>query len=138
MVTVRRGDASDLPAIAAIQQASPEAAQWNAEDYLAHDFRVAVENGRLAGFLVARQVAPDESEILNIAVAPDCRCRGVARSLVATFLEGSPGAIYLEVRESNTAARSLYKSMGFQEVNTRYGYYCSPPEAAIVMKFHSC
>ena len=48
------------------------------------------------------------------------------------------GNFYLEVRESNQAARNLYKSMGFQEVNIRPEYYQFPLEAAIVMKFHSC
>ena len=45
---------------------------------------------------------------------------------------------FLEVRESNRAARIFYKSMGFQEVNVRRDYYASPAESAIVMKFHSC
>jgi len=46
--------------------------------------------------------------------------------------------VFLEVRESNQAARIFYKSMGFQEVSTRREYYEFPSEAAIVMKFHSC
>jgi ribosomal-protein-alanine N-acetyltransferase len=46
--------------------------------------------------------------------------------------------VFLEVRESNQAARIFYKSMGFQEVGIRKEYYQAPLEAAIVMKFHSC
>jgi ribosomal-protein-alanine acetyltransferase len=138
MFLIRRGEPADLPAIEAIQQASPEAAQWNVADYLAHDFRVAEDGGRLAGFVVARLVAADESEILTIAVAPEHRRRGVARRLLMALLEGFFGNVYLEVRESNSAARGFYKTIGFQEVNTRYHYYLAPPEAAIVMKFHSC
>jgi ribosomal-protein-alanine N-acetyltransferase len=62
----------------------------------------------------------------------------VARKLVESLLAESPGVVYLEVRESNRAAREFYNHMGFQAVTLRPGYYQTPPEAAIVMKFHSC
>ena len=82
--------------------------------------------------------APDESELLNLAVAPEFRRKGLARALVQQLLNARGASLYLEVRESNHPARNLYKSMGFQEVNIRPEYYQNPPEAAIVMKFHSC
>ena len=72
-MTVRRLRADDLPAIAAIQQASPEAAQWSPEDYLGYDCLVAICNGAIAGFLVTRTLVPGEQEILNLAVAPGWR-----------------------------------------------------------------
>jgi ribosomal-protein-alanine N-acetyltransferase len=90
------------------------------------------------GFLVARNVAVDEREILNLAVAPDFRRKGVARALAASFFEGFEGAVFLEVRESNEVALKFYKSLGFKELSRRQGYYDSPVETAIVMKFHSC
>jgi len=138
MTGIRGGEPGDLPVVAAIQQASPGCARWNVEDYAEHDFRVAVRDGRVAGFLVSRRVATDESEVLNLAVAPEFRRKGVARALVKAFLDDAAGAVYLEVRDSNTVARMFYKSMGFEEVSTRPGYYDHPPETAIVMKFHSC
>ncbi len=46
--------------------------------------------------------------------------------------------MFLEVRESNIAARNLYKRLGFLEAGRRRDYYPAPPEDAIVMKFHSC
>jgi ribosomal-protein-alanine N-acetyltransferase len=138
MPVIRPGDPSDLGEVAAIQAASPEAAHWAVADYLQYDFRVCVEHGWVAGFLVARQVAPDESELLNLVVAPEFRGKGFARALLQELLAAPSGSLYLEVRESNHPARNLYKSMGFQEVNIRPQYYQSPPEAAIVMKFHSC
>jgi len=137
-VGVRRGAASDLEAVAAIQARCPEAAQWDATAYLQYDLLVAVREGRVAGFLVSRRAGEDECEILNLGVDPAFRRRGVARGLVAALLSGFRGAVYLEVRESNQAARNLYNSMGFQDVSCRQGYYDTPPEAAIVMKFHSC
>jgi ribosomal-protein-alanine N-acetyltransferase len=138
MTGIRRGKPGDLEEVAAIQEASPEAARWNVSEYPQYDFRVAVRGRRIAGFLVCRNVADDERELLNLAVAPEFRRHGVARDLLAGLLAEAPGAIFLEVRESNRAARNIYKSMGFQEVGNRPGYYENPLEAAIVMKFHSC
>jgi ribosomal-protein-alanine N-acetyltransferase len=135
---IRRGGPPDLAEVALIQTASPEAAQWNAADYLQYDFRVSVCRIRVAGFLVSRALTEGETELLNLAVAPEFRRRGVARMLVESLLAESPGVVYLEVRESNWAARKFYNRMGFQEVSSRLGYYQAPPEAAIVMKFHSC
>jgi ribosomal-protein-alanine N-acetyltransferase len=127
-----------LAEVAAIQEASPEAARWSVAEYSQYDFRVAVDGRRIAGFLVSRAVAEDEREILNLAVAPEFRRQGVGRGLLAGFLTEARGTVFLEVRESNLAARNIYKSMGFKEVGIRSGYYQDPPEPAIVMKFHSC
>ena len=135
---IRRGGPDDLAQVAIIQAASPEAAQWDAASYLRYDFRVSACGIRVAGFLVSRTLVEGEAELLNLAVAPEFRRRGVARRLVESLLAESPGVVYLEVRESNRTARKFYNSMGFQEVSSRSGYYRNPPEAAIVMKFHSC
>jgi ribosomal-protein-alanine N-acetyltransferase len=138
MTAIRRGGAEDLEAVAAIQQASPGAARWNVADYLDQDFRVAMVGNRIAGFLVARALAADEREILNLAVAPEFRGKGVARALLDQAFEAFRGSVFLEVRESNLVAQEFYKSLGFKELSRRKGYYESPPETAIVMKFHSC
>jgi ribosomal-protein-alanine N-acetyltransferase len=138
MTAIRRGGADDLDAVAAIQQVSPGAAGWNVADYLDRDFLVAVEGNRIVGFLVARTLSADEREILNLAVAPDFRRKGVARALLDSALQAFRGCVFLEVRESNGVAQKFYKSLGFKELSKRTGYYDSPPETAIVMKFHSC
>ena len=138
MTAIRRGGAYDLDAVAAIQDASPGAARWKVADYLEQDFRVAIDCNRIVGFLVARTLAADEREILNLAVAPDFRRKGVARTLLESAFKGFRGGVFLEVRESNKVAQEFYKSLGFQELSRRKGYYDSPPETAIVMKFHSC
>jgi ribosomal-protein-alanine N-acetyltransferase len=138
MLLIRRGESRDLPEVAAIQAKSPEASAWVVDGYLELDFLVAAEERRIAGFLVARTLAPDEHELLNLAVDPLHRRRGIARALVKALLTAASGAVFLEVRESNRHARNLYKSMGFQEVSLRKNYYDNPLEAAIVMKFHSC
>jgi ribosomal-protein-alanine N-acetyltransferase len=138
MPVIRRGEAGDLAQVAAIQHASPEAPRWNAAEYLNYDLLVAVCENRVAGFLAWRALVEGESEILNLAVAPEFRRQGVARRLWKAFLGVTPGTVFLEVRESNKAARNLYVSLGFQELGRRPGYYQAPLEAAIVMKFHSC
>ena len=138
MTVIRRGEASDLNSVAVIQQASAEAAHWNVAEYLEQAFLVAVVGERVAGFLVSRDVAGDEKEILNLAVAPEFRRQGVAKALLFSCLEGFSGVVILEVRESNLAARSFYQELGFQELGRRPNYYSSPDETAIVMKFHSC
>jgi len=146
MAAIRPGNAADLEAIAAIQVGSPEAAQWDVAGYLQYSLLVAVCGGQVAGFLVWRTAGLPagrgdgfgECEILNLAVSPDFRRKGIARALVGALLESSSGSVFLEVRASNTSAILLYKYFGFQQVGKRDGYYENPPEAAIVMKFHSC
>jgi [ribosomal protein S18]-alanine N-acetyltransferase len=138
MRIVRPGELGDLEEVALIQRQSPAAAQWPLADYLRQDFRVAVEDGQIAGFLVARRVAQDEQELLNIAVKPEFRRRGVATTLVEALLADTTGTVYLEVRASNSAAQALYKSLNFQVLTTRRNFYENPTESAIVMKFHSC
>jgi ribosomal-protein-alanine N-acetyltransferase len=136
-VTVRPATPDDLTAIADIQAASPEAAQWHPSDYLDHDCSVAVRQDCIAGFLVARQVAPGEREILNLAVKPLERRHGIARALVAHELARATGAWYLEVRSSNHPAIQLYESAGFKPSGRRTAYYDEPAEDGIVMRFFS-
>ncbi|MBI3472110.1 MAG: ribosomal protein S18-alanine N-acetyltransferase [Candidatus Solibacter usitatus] len=131
---IRSATAADLDAILRIQEACPEAARWSPRDFLAYETEVAEEAGSVGGFLVTRQVAPGEYEILNLAVDPALRRRGIARRLLEQTLETRPGKYFLEVRESNTAARNFYISMGFQIAGRRPSYYEDPSEAAIVME----
>jgi ribosomal-protein-alanine N-acetyltransferase len=138
MTAIRPGTPADLDAVAAIQRASAGAAHWEPAGYLAYDFRVAVADGRVAGFLVARSVAPGEWELLNLAVDPACLRRGTGHLLMDSLIHPPPVTVFLEVRLSNEVARKFYENIGFQEIVRRPGYYDSPPEAAIVMKFHSC
>jgi ribosomal-protein-alanine acetyltransferase len=128
---------TDLAAIAAIQAASPEAAQWNPTDYLKSDCRVCDVNTCVAGFLVTREAGPGEHEILNLAVDPAERRTGIARRLLEEALARAPGMWFLEVRASNQAAIRLYESAGFALAGRRSGYYQEPAEEAIVMRLVS-
>lgn len=137
-VQVRNATERDYPAIARIQQGSPEAAQWPVGDY--SNFRVLVallpgEHGPgAAGFCAWRQSAPDEAELLNLAVDPASRRRGVASALLAALERETRGALFLEVAEPNGPAISLYEHHGWVRNGVRKGYYEQGNVNAIVMQ----
>jgi [ribosomal protein S18]-alanine N-acetyltransferase len=115
---------------------------WRESDFAdavaaAVPFLVAELDGRVVGYTIGR-VAADEGEILNVGVHPESRRRGIARALVRTLLDalGAAGArqVYLEVRESNAAARQLYAALGFGEVGRRARYYRRPVEDAVILR----
>jgi ribosomal-protein-alanine acetyltransferase len=137
-IRIRTATKEDLEAIARLQAACPEGAPWPLEACLSYDCRLATVDGRVAGLLATQAIAQDQWEILNLAVDPAFRRRGVATELLCELVHWSPGEIFLEVRESNAAARNLYKKLGFSEVGLRPAYYQNPPEAAIVMRLRSC
>jgi ribosomal-protein-alanine acetyltransferase len=136
-LTIRPVRPEDIRRIVEIQVASPQASRWDAQSYLTYDCRVAECEGRVVGFLVSRHIGPGEREIMNLAVDPTVRGQGIARRLVEHELSTARGQWFLEVRESNAAARRLYESLGFQAVGTREGYYHDPPEPGIVMTVFS-
>lgn len=101
------------------------------------EFLVAERAGRVLAYAVA-MCAADVGDILNLCVAPDARRAGIGRVLVRALLARLAArgvrAAYLEVRDSNQAARRLYEGMGFEEVGRRRGYYRRPVEDAIVLR----
>ena len=100
------------------------------------DLRAAAARGIVA-YCVYRLVV-DDMHLMDVAVAPVWRRRGLARWLVRfalarTVRDGARRA-FLEVRESNHPARALYASMGFSSAGRRAGYYREPPEPAVVLR----
>ena len=95
------------------------------------------ESNALLGFAVAWHVM-DEGELANLAVAPDHRRRGIGQALLEAVTTDALGRgtsqLYLEVRESNTAARQLYATAGFVEVGRRKQYYRRPLEDALILR----
>jgi len=91
----------------------------------------------LIGFVVLRQVG-DDGEILQIAVDKSSRRCGVGDLLMTAAIDYAAEegfmSVFLEVRESSTAAVSLYKKHGFEPIRTRKDYYNDPIEDAIIMK----
>lgn len=91
---------------------------------------VATRPGRIVvGFIIA-QIAADEAEILTIGVAPDYQRHGIGRQLVEGAARSATRSearrLFLDVADSNAAARSLYASCGFAEIGRRKAYYALP------------
>lgn len=97
----------------------------------------AASEQRVAGYVVAWYVL-DEGEIANLAVAPWARGRGIGGALldsaIALAHARAVATMYLEVRDSNQVARSLYASRGFYQVTRRRRYYRRPVEDALVLR----
>ena len=129
-----------------IQQHSVTASAWTREHYLVitkrqNDRRHALvieEDGEVGGFIIGSKIG-DEWEIENVAVKPDARRRGLGSHLVGEFINLAKvigaKAIFLEVRESNRAAKALYEKWAFTEEGRRKAYYTDPVEDALVLKF---
>ena len=140
---IRSATPSDAPLLLEIEQQSFSNPHWDRNSFLRYTCLVAEVDGTIAAFLVSHETfpavdgAPPEREILNLAVAPKYRGMGIATALLKHQL--SLGAThFLEVRESNLAAQSLYRKCGFVETGRRLGYYEFPHEAAIVMAVKRC
>ena len=95
-----------------------------------------LENGELAGYGILL-LGPYEAEILRIAAAPDCRRLGIGEAVLKHLIYEADkrrlSTIFLEVRESNTAAVQLYLKNGFCKYSVRKNYYKSPSENAVLM-----
>jgi ribosomal-protein-alanine acetyltransferase len=139
---VRPYQPRDSEAVFEICRQSQQAAQWPKESYdQAHSsgqiVLIAEIAGQICGFLVAR-IITDEAEILNTAVDPAHRREGIGTALLEAAITAAQAhnakSIYLEVRESNSAAISFYRQHGFEKTAERRQYYSGPTENAVVMK----
>jgi len=122
------------------------AAQWSREQYEATlagptpaRLVLVIDDGAsIQGFLIARAV-DKEWEIENLAVAPAAQRRGFGTGLLSEFLDLARArgaeAVFLEVRESNLAARRIYEKCAFRESGRRKDYYRDPQEDAITYRF---
>ena len=144
---VRPATEADLDEVWALnRQAFAEA--WTREALsraLAEGFDIRVwraASGELVAYWMSRDVA-DETHIMQLAVAPARRRRGLGRQLAQRVLaekrRGGIRTAWLEVRAGNRAARALYGALGFEEAGVRRGYYTpaaegAPREDAIVMR----
>ncbi len=139
---VRPATEDDLPSILAIEYASftcPWSEESFREAFGAENVTVfaAERDGALVGFSCLLVIG-EEAEILNVAASPESRRTGVGQMLLSRMLneaeERGVRDVYLEVRDSNAAARSLYRKNGFAGIGVRRHYYIKPREDAILMK----
>lgn len=137
---MRRTDVSDVVAIETAAFSTP----WRADTFeglVGRDGLVLLvmedpEEGIL-GYAVLWCIL-DQGELANIAIHPELRGRGLGARLLGTVVETcrerGVTSLYLEVRDSNAAALTLYERFGFREVGRRRGYYRDPQEDARVME----
>lgn len=139
---IRSAVPADAPALVAIERRA-FSDPWSESSFrealtAAWSFGLVAESGRgLAGYLIGREVA-GTGEVLNLAVAPEHRRHGIGGALLeaglAAFRRRRVEEVFLEVRESNRSAQSLYLGRGFRPVGQRAAYYRNPREDALVLR----
>ena len=98
---------------------------------------VALEGDAVVGY-VGSQTVLGWTDMMNVAVHPDYRRKGVGEALIRMLMqmlrERKCECLTLEVRASNAGAIALYEKLGFQEVGRRKNYYRNPKEDALILR----
>jgi ribosomal-protein-alanine N-acetyltransferase len=133
----------ELAEVASLQARAFDAA-WGAEALagelasagVARVYAARLSGGPIVAYCACWRIV-DELHINSVAVDPAMRRRGLARTLLRRVLAIETGsgarAATLEVRESNSAGRALYESLGFRVDAVRRGYYQNPREDALIL-----
>ncbi|WP_105100466.1 ribosomal protein S18-alanine N-acetyltransferase [Streptococcus suis] len=140
MIEIKHYDGQEnlAEAVLAVMQSVYETSPWTLEQIASsmssqdEDYYLAYKGQELVGFLAVQTVL-DEMEILQIAVRADFQRLGIASQLMAAVMDWD-GDIFLEVRESNSAAQALYTRQHFTKIGKRKDYYRNPVEDAVLMK----
>lgn len=141
---IRIATLDDIPHLRDLAQQSAEAPHWSEQRYRAifdsapRRVAILIEADAIAGFIVAGAFA-SEWEIENIVIAENVRRQGLGRLLLLDLLDRArrekARSVFLEVRDSNSAAKRLYESVGFAQIGRRPRYYSHPDEDAILYRF---
>jgi len=135
---LRSMSVDDLPAVAAIEQAS-QVTPWTLPIFhdchnSGYDCRVIAQDETVAGFAILSSVL-DEAHLLNIAIAPAFQRRALAlntlKELIRDYRQRQMRFLYLEVRASNVAAQTLYQRLGFVISGERKNYYLAGTDASV-------
>lgn len=145
-MNIRRMTPADVMTVVAIDSAAGILLPWSPNAYTRELLKqttfcwIAEVDGRLAGSLTLWDVV-GEGEIANVAVHPDFWRQGIGRALVQTALDKAAelgfARVMLEVRASNEAAQTLYRSFGFEEDGRRRAYYANGEDAILMSKSES-
>jgi [ribosomal protein S18]-alanine N-acetyltransferase len=138
-VTIRSLAYSDLPQVIAIERRSFPT-PWSLAMFVLELSKpsgvclAGIDGGKLAGYLVCSRY-DQVFHLMNIAVDPAARRRGVASRLLEAMLAraGVDASYTLEVRTSNAPAIALYERFGFRAAGTRPRYYQDTGEDALIM-----
>jgi ribosomal-protein-alanine N-acetyltransferase len=138
---IRNMREDDLESIMEIEHLS-FSSPWSREFYLVQLYtkyavsKVALFEEKIIGY-VSANYEQHESSILNLAVHPDYRRRGIATLLMNTIMKDLKKKdcvfLYLKVRASNTSAQKFYERFGFTVESVRKKYYGNPDEDALQM-----
>ncbi|ENX38532.1 MULTISPECIES: ribosomal protein S18-alanine N-acetyltransferase [Acinetobacter] len=132
---------SDLESVAAIErlvQTHPWNKQQFQESLASYQCTVYEQANQVVGFCILQPVL-DEANLLLMAIHPSQQGKGLGYKLLDQSiqqLKNNPIQIFLEVRESNTAAIRLYEKTGFHQIDLRKNYYPNPDgsrEHAVIM-----
>ena len=98
---------------------------------------VALEGHEVVGY-IGSQTVMDESDMMNVAVHPDHRRRGIGQQLICELtqrlVERGSVSLTLEVRASNEPAKQMYEKLGFALAGRRPNYYRNPKEDALILR----
>ena len=138
-VEIRRLTFADLPQVVAIERRA-FTTPWSLAMFVLELSKpsgvclAADVEGELAGYLVCSRY-DTVWHLMNIAVDPDRRRRGIATALIGALLErvDRDGQLTLEVRRSNEGAIALYERFGFRSAGMRRRYYADNGEDAVIM-----
>jgi [ribosomal protein S18]-alanine N-acetyltransferase len=155
---IRLATPADVPSIIRLERTCTSAAHWTEQQYrqtfdsggakrlvlIADPPLHSVPDGaipgagpNILGFLVALHLAA-EWELENLVVAPSSRRQGIGKQLLHALLAMARAKdstyVFLEVRESNAAARRFYKKTGFEQTGSRNSYYKDPAEDAVLYR----
>lgn len=143
---IRPMTAADVPSVAALEKlcfSDPWSVSSIASelDNPLSLWLVWEEDGTAAAYLGVQRVPP-QADVMNVAVSPALRRRGIARALFAELERRLPeiDELFLEVRASNSGAIALYRTLGFEQVGRRPNYYLDPREDALILRkelFHA-
>lgn len=139
---IREATVSDLDAILTIEEKS-FTEPWSRDSFISafsseYMTIFAADRDRTTVGFGCLALLPPECEIPNIAVHPNERGKGTGEAIFTAMLRFAAdfGAevAFLEVRESNIPARSLYEKSGFVSIGIRKNYYAKPTENAVIMQ----
>ena len=143
---IRPMTAADVPSVAALEKlcfSDPWSVSSIASelDNPLSLWLVWEEDGTAAAYLGVQRVPP-QADVMNVAVSPALRRRGIARARFAELERRLPeiDELFLEVRASNSGAIALYRTLGFEQVGRRPNYYLDPREDALILRkelFHA-
>ena len=138
MITLRRAQLTDVAFLTQAETAcfSDPFPESSLRDSVKNDWMLSLlaeEDGAPIGYLLASLIG-GEGEVIRVATLPAFRGRGAARLLLSHLLSHCD-ACFLEVREGNRSARTLYESLGFLPTGERKNYYKCPVENAALYKW---